>query len=73
MLALRLPKDIEMRLENLAKRTGRTKSYYAREAILEHLDDIEDIYLAEQELEAIRRGASTYSLKEVEDEFSLDD
>lgn len=30
MLALRLPADIEARL---AKRTGRSKSYYAREAI----------------------------------------
>jgi RHH-type rel operon transcriptional repressor/antitoxin RelB len=48
MLAIRLPASIEKRLERLAKRTGRTKSYYAREAILEHLDDLEDIYLAEQ-------------------------
>lgn len=37
MLALRLPPDIEERLSALAKATGRTKSYYAREAILEHL------------------------------------
>lgn len=47
MLALRLPKDIEARLEDLAKKTGRTKSFYAREAILEHLENLEDIYLAE--------------------------
>ena len=72
MLALRLPKEIETRLDNLAKRTGRTKSYYAREAILEHLEDIEDVYLAEQELEAIRRGAPTYSFEEVEKELGLD-
>ena len=44
MLALRLPKDIEDRLDALAKKTGRTKSFYAREAILEHLDDLEDLY-----------------------------
>ncbi|MFP3427199.1 TraY domain-containing protein, partial [Pseudoalteromonas sp. SIMBA_162] len=36
MLAIRLPNDIEERLEALAKATGRTKTYYAREAILEH-------------------------------------
>jgi len=48
MLAIRLPANIEKRLERLAKRTGRTKSFYAREAILEHLDDLEDVYLAEQ-------------------------
>jgi RHH-type transcriptional regulator, rel operon repressor / antitoxin RelB len=58
MLALRLPPEIEERLDALAKRTGRSKSYYARQAILEHLDDLEDVYLAEREMEAIRSGAS---------------
>jgi RHH-type rel operon transcriptional repressor/antitoxin RelB len=56
MLAIRLPEKIEKRLERLAKRTGRTKTYYAREAILEHLDDLEDIYLAEKALEDVRSG-----------------
>ena len=37
MLALRLPQEIEKRLEALARKTGRTKSFYAREAILRHL------------------------------------
>lgn len=48
MLALRLPEDIERRLEALAKRTGRSKSFYARQAIVEHLDDLEDAYLAQE-------------------------
>ena len=48
MLAIRLPPAIEKRLERLAKRTGRTKTFYAREAILRHLEDLEDIYLADQ-------------------------
>ena len=56
MLAIRLPQSIEKRLERLARRTGRTKSYYVREAILEHLEDIEDLYLAEGALERIRNG-----------------
>ncbi len=56
MLAIRLPPEIETRLEALAKATGRTKTYYAREAILEHLADLEDIYLAEQRLVALRAG-----------------
>src|SRR5208337_2590875 len=47
MLAIRLPMSIEKRLEKLARRTGRTKTYYVREAILEHLEDLEDLYLAE--------------------------
>jgi RHH-type transcriptional regulator, rel operon repressor / antitoxin RelB len=56
MLAIRLPQSIEKRLERLAKRTGRTKTFYAREAILEHLNDLEDLYLAEEALERIRTG-----------------
>jgi RHH-type rel operon transcriptional repressor/antitoxin RelB len=35
---------------------GRSKTYYAREAILAHLDDLEDLYLAEQRLMDIRAG-----------------
>jgi RHH-type transcriptional regulator, rel operon repressor / antitoxin RelB len=50
VLALRLPPDIEKRLDALAKRTGRTKSFYAREAILRHLEDIEDYHLARRRL-----------------------
>jgi RHH-type transcriptional regulator, rel operon repressor / antitoxin RelB len=56
MLAIRLPPSIERRLERLARRTGRTKTFYAREAILEHLTDLEDLYLAEAALARIRRG-----------------
>jgi len=56
MLAIRLPQSIEKRLEKLARRTGRTKSFYAREAIVQHLEDLEDLYLAERALERIRNG-----------------
>ena len=48
MLAIRLPAAVEKRLDKLAKRTGRTKSFYVREAILQRLEDQEDLYLAEQ-------------------------
>lgn len=56
MIGVRLPQEIEHRLDALAKATGRTKTYYVREAILEHLDDLEDAYLAEAALERVRRG-----------------
>lgn len=66
MLALRLPEDIESRLEALAQRTGRTKSFYAREAILEHLEDLEDRYLAEDALdEHLASGGETLSMRDV--------
>jgi RHH-type rel operon transcriptional repressor/antitoxin RelB len=66
MLAVRLPQSIEKRLERLARRTGRTKTFYVREALLEHLEDMEDMYLAEGALERIRTGEErTIPLKEV--------
>lgn len=72
MLAIRLPSEVETRLDNLARLTGRTKTYYAREAILEHLDDLEDLYLAEQRLIDIREGRSkTIPLAEVMKEYGL--
>lgn len=65
MLAIRLPQSVEKRLERLARRTGRTKTYYAREAILEHLEELEDLYLAEGALKRIRSGAErTIPLKD---------
>ena len=71
MLAVRLPADIEGRLEALAKATGRTKSFYAREAILEHLSDLEDLYLAEQRLIDIQSGKTrTLPLEDVMRGFS---
>ena len=68
MLAIRLDPEIERRLELLAKKTGRTKTFYAREAILEHLEDLEDIYLATRRLE---RPGKTYSAEEVKHELGL--
>jgi len=66
MLAIRLPQSIEKRLEKLARRTGRTKTYYVRQAILEHLEDLEDMYLAERALDRIRSGEEqTIPLKNV--------
>src|SRR3712207_8114314 len=65
MLALRLPEDIEKRLEALARKTGRTKSYYAREAILRHLEDLEDAHLARERLKR-RRGRVTLETRSEE-------
>ena len=63
MLAIRLPDDVEKRLDDLARRTGRTKTFYAREAILDHLNEIENLYLAgkiQQTPRARHAGASSF-------------
>jgi RHH-type rel operon transcriptional repressor/antitoxin RelB len=59
MLALRLPPDIEDRLEALARRTGRSKDDHARDAILEHLENLEDLEVAQQRLAAVQSGEIT--------------
>ncbi|WP_313192256.1 DUF6290 family protein [Shinella zoogloeoides] len=58
MLALHLPADIEKRLDELARKTGRSKSDYVQEAIVEHLDDLEDLYLAEERLRELQDETS---------------
>ena len=68
MLAIRLDQEVESRLEQLAKKTGRTKTYYAREAILEHLEDMEDYYLA---VETLQNSGQLYSADEAKRELGL--
>jgi RHH-type rel operon transcriptional repressor/antitoxin RelB len=63
MLALRLPPEIEQRLDALAKKTGRSKSFYAREAIVRQIEDIEDHYLA---LRRASRGGPRVTLDSLE-------
>ena len=73
MLALELPEDVEARLERLAQRTGRSPMFYAREAILEHLEDMEDLYLAEQQMTEIRAGRlETIPLEEVMERYGME-
>jgi len=50
--SIRLPDDLDARLERLSSKTGRTKSFYIREAIEEHIGDLEDFYLAERRMRA---------------------
>ncbi len=71
-VSLRLPDDITTRLGDLAAKTGRSKTFYMIEAIREHLDDLEDLYLAEQRLIDVRAGRSrTVSLDDAERELGL--
>jgi RHH-type rel operon transcriptional repressor/antitoxin RelB len=70
MIAVRLPPDVEKRIERLARKTGRSKTFYVREAILQHLEDLEDYYLAVQRLEENLPGVP---LDEVERRLGLAD
>lgn len=53
---IRLDDETEARLNRLAERTGRSKSFYVREATLEKLEEYEDHYLAKDSLEEFRQS-----------------
>ncbi|MGB8261642.1 MAG: DUF6290 family protein [Terracidiphilus sp.] len=73
-VSLRLPDELRARLDRLAKRTGRSKTFYMIEAISEKLDDLEDYYLAHEAARRIHAGEErTWTLEEVERELGLAD
>ncbi len=72
MLAIRLPPETEARLTDLAAKTGRTKSFYARAAIEEYIEDLEDYFLAEHRLKDFKPGDGI-PLEQVRKNLGLDD
>jgi RHH-type transcriptional regulator, rel operon repressor / antitoxin RelB len=73
-VSLRLPEELKMRLDRLARRTGRSKTFYMVEAISEKLEDLEDLYLAEQRTLALRaKRSKTHTIDEVEKRLGLAD
>jgi RHH-type rel operon transcriptional repressor/antitoxin RelB len=72
--SIRLEEALERRLDDLARRTGRTKAYYLRELVQRGLDDLEDYYLATETMERVRKGEEkVYSADEVRNDLGLDD
>jgi len=69
MIAVRLSAEIEERIAHLAARTGRTKTYYIKEAIMQHLDEMEDKYLA---LERLEKPARHWTLDEMEQGLDME-
>jgi RHH-type rel operon transcriptional repressor/antitoxin RelB len=70
VLPIRLPKDIDERLTKLAKITHRTKTFYVREAIISHLEDLEDIYYA---LDRLEKPGKILTSEDVEKKLGLED
>ena len=73
-LSIRLDPQLDARLERLARKTGRTKSFYIKQAVEDHLEDLEDLYLAQRivaRVESAKEGVVT--LKELERELAVGD
>ncbi len=68
MTAVRLDPAMEERLTLLAKKTGRTKSFYLRKALQDHLDDMEDYYLGMLAIENTKR---IYTKEEAKRELGI--
>ena len=67
MVAVRLTKEIEDRLDSLAEKTGRTKSFYIRQALEEYLEEMEDAYLAEKRYRTLGKTISLDELLNEQD------
>ncbi|MCK0538881.1 type II toxin-antitoxin system RelB family antitoxin [Alcanivorax quisquiliarum] len=72
--SVRLPDDLDKRLSDLARRTGRSKAFYIREAIEQQIEDLEDYYDAVRISQAVREGkARVVSAEDVWGDLGLDD
>jgi len=69
IVTVRLPGELEKRLEKIAKNTRRPKSFYIKEALERYLVDMEDFYIALDRLS--KPGARYYSTEEVKRELEL--
>ncbi|WP_342220873.1 type II toxin-antitoxin system RelB family antitoxin [Candidatus Fukatsuia endosymbiont of Tuberolachnus salignus] len=74
MLAIQLPIEIEDRLDHLAEMTGKTKRFYVEEAVLTHLEDLEDYYQAAEVSARVKQGKEqVYSVQDVRNALGLED
>lgn len=69
-IAIRLSPELDKRLSELAKKTQRSKSFYARVAIEHYIEDLEDYYIAQT---VSKNPGRIYTLEEVEKLCGLDD
>ena len=71
-MTIRLSEQLDERLSNLTKQTGRSKSYYLTEALESYLENMEDLLISNAVLERIRTGKErVYSVNEVRNELNM--
>jgi len=74
MINFRADDALDARLTRLAELTGRTRTFYVRQAIEQQIDDLEDVFLADQVMGRLRTGAEhVHGIDDVERELGLDD
>lgn len=74
MINFRADDELDARLARLAQLTGRTKTFYVRQAVESQIEDLEDIYLADQVMSRLEDGSeATYDLDDIERDLGLAD
>ncbi len=74
MLTVNLGNELEKRLSGISKRTGRSKNFYVRQAVEQHVEDLENYYMAlDAWTEYKNSGQNSLTLKEVSKHLGLDD
>ena len=72
--SVRLDDELESRLDRLARLTGRSKSFYVKQAIEDQIEDLEDLYLAQRVSQRIAEGRERLiPLEDLERELGVDD
>jgi RHH-type transcriptional regulator, rel operon repressor / antitoxin RelB len=69
MVTVRLPADMEEKLNKITEATRRPKSFYIKEALERYLDEMEDFYIALDRLS--QPGSKYYTTEEVKKELDL--
>ena len=67
MLSIRLPNDLEERLNRISKTTNKPKSFIVKEALGRYLTDIEDYHCALERLS--QPHAQYYTTEEIKKEL----
>jgi RHH-type rel operon transcriptional repressor/antitoxin RelB len=72
--AIQLPEEIFERVKSLAEAAGQSPSDFMSKAILERIEDLEDVTRAEAIMKEVESGKmKTYTLEEVSRDLGLDD
>jgi RHH-type rel operon transcriptional repressor/antitoxin RelB len=72
--SIRLDDDLDTRLERIARLTGRSKSFYVKQALQDQIQDLEDLYLARKVAQRVADGRERLiPLDELERELGLED
>lgn len=68
----RLSSDLKARVDNLARKTNRSSSFFYNQLVTDHIDELEDIYDCLAIIENVKKGKEkTVPLEKVMADYGL--